>query len=135
MDFRVGQEAGASFVYIMPFSASRALIEYTLFSKTLLKQDAYDKGLSDYISRFLPAVDYTVVEEESGSIPMTNYRFSTLRWEYHPYRYGGRPDPCVQRVHVSIYPKTNGSYYKRPATHRTPVYKQGLALKEITVLR
>jgi lycopene beta-cyclase len=75
MDFRVGQEAGASFVYIMPFSASRALIEYTLFSQTLLKQDAYDKALGGYIGRFLPAVDYTVVEEETGSIPMTSHRF------------------------------------------------------------
>jgi lycopene beta-cyclase len=75
MDFRVAQNAGTGFVYIMPFSEGRALIEYTQFSKTLLSPGAYDKEIRDYIGRLLPLTGYSVVEEETGSIPMTNYLF------------------------------------------------------------
>ncbi|MEP7258825.1 MAG: lycopene cyclase family protein, partial [Flavitalea sp.] len=32
MDFRISQDAGTAFVYVMPFSPTKALVEYTLFS-------------------------------------------------------------------------------------------------------
>jgi lycopene beta-cyclase len=75
MDFRVPQQYGTTFVYVMPFSATRALVEYTLVSKELLDKQDYDAGLTDYLQRFLNAGNYTVLHEEFGSIPMTNYRF------------------------------------------------------------
>jgi len=75
MDFRVEQDAGASFVYIMPFSTSRALVEYTVFSAETLPPEMYNKALNDYIHRFLRLDTYSIIEEETGVIPMTNYAF------------------------------------------------------------
>jgi lycopene beta-cyclase len=75
MDFRIGQQQGTSFVYVMPFSETKALVEYTLFTHALLQPQQYDEGLNDYISRFLRIVDYKITDEEFGIIPMTNQRF------------------------------------------------------------
>lgn len=77
MDFRVSQQYGTTFVYVMPFSATRALVEYTLFTKDLLLPSQYDEGLKNYIKDFLHCSNYQVVEEEFGVIPMTNHRFAT----------------------------------------------------------
>lgn len=75
MDFRPPQDHGTTFVYVMPLSPRRALVEYTLFTPGLLENAAYDRGLSDYIGTHLKITDYRVVEEEFGVIPMTNHRF------------------------------------------------------------
>jgi lycopene beta-cyclase len=75
MDFRVPQDHGTTFVYVMPFSTTKALVEYTLVSERLLQQDAYDAGLKDYLHRLLNIIEYSVLHEEFGSIPMTNYPF------------------------------------------------------------
>lgn len=77
MDFRVSQQHGTTFVYVMPFSPNRALVEYTLFTKNLLLAHQYDEGLQDYISNFLHCSGYQVLDEEFGVIPMTNHRFPT----------------------------------------------------------
>ncbi|MFL5811137.1 MAG: lycopene cyclase family protein [Flavisolibacter sp.] len=75
MDFRTGQQEGTAFFYVLPFSENRALIEYTLFSPKLLSDEGYKKGLKDYIGNILGIKNYRVAEEESGVIPMTNYKF------------------------------------------------------------
>ncbi|MEN9951683.1 MAG: hypothetical protein RLY85_2435 [Bacteroidota bacterium] len=76
MDFRVDQQHGTTFVYVMPFSANRALVEYTLFTPALLDDAAYNSGLSNYMEQYLKIKDYRIVEEEFGVIPMTNHVFS-----------------------------------------------------------
>ena len=76
MDFRVSQEPGVAFVYVMPFSATKALVEYTLFNEKLPEPSQYDEGLKDYISRTLQITSYTINETEFGVIPMTNHRFA-----------------------------------------------------------
>jgi len=76
MDFRIGQHHGASFVYVMPFSSTTALVEYTLFSMELLTPDEYDTGLKDYICNFLKCPQYKITHQEYGIIPMTNHKFS-----------------------------------------------------------
>ncbi len=78
MDFRTGQDQGSTFVYVKPFSEKKALIEYTLFSEKLLESSQYDDGLKDYIQRILKIQSYKIIEEESGSIPMTNYKFPAV---------------------------------------------------------
>ena len=75
MDFRVPQEEGTTFVYVMPFSETRALVEFTVFSPALLVRDKYDQGLKNYIGELLNISEYTIEEEEFGVIPMTNVRF------------------------------------------------------------
>lgn len=75
MDFRVSQQHGTTFVYVMPVSANRALVEHTLFTKQLLEDGEYNTALHHYISNFLQIEDYTIEEQEFGVIPMTNMKF------------------------------------------------------------
>jgi len=75
MDFRTAQAEGTTFVYVLPLDDRRALVEYTLFSKNKLADAAYDAGLKNYISEQLGLTDYTILETETGVIPMTNEKF------------------------------------------------------------
>jgi lycopene beta-cyclase len=75
MDFRVSQEHGTTFMYVLPTSPDTALIEYTLFTETLLKKDQYIKALKEYIEGSLGIQQYQIEHEESGIIPMTNTPF------------------------------------------------------------
>lgn len=74
MDFRVPQKNGPTFVYILPFSARHALIEYTLFSSELLEMQLYDEALDRYISEFLELkeTEWVTEREEFGVIPMAD---------------------------------------------------------------
>jgi lycopene beta-cyclase len=76
MDFRISQKWGTAFCYVLPFSKREALIEYTLFTPTLLKPEEYDIGLKTYIEEMMLIKNYQVKETEFGVIPMTNHRFS-----------------------------------------------------------
>ncbi|MEP6466506.1 MAG: lycopene cyclase family protein [Parafilimonas sp.] len=76
MDFRVNQNAGTTFVYVLPIAKNKALIEYTLFSEKVLQQSDYNKALENYIQSFLNIKKYTIAHEEFGVIPMTNYAFN-----------------------------------------------------------
>ncbi|MDQ6761184.1 MAG: lycopene cyclase family protein [Bacteroidota bacterium] len=75
MDFRVRQDLGTTFVYVLPLSPGKALIEYTLFTEKLLSQNEYNAALKDYISSFLKLENYKIIDEEYGVIPMTNATF------------------------------------------------------------
>ena len=74
MDFSVPQLGNTRFMYVLPFTKRKALIEYTLFSKDLLKKEEYDRAIEDYLQR-KGITDYEVVDRESGCIPMTCYPF------------------------------------------------------------
>jgi lycopene beta-cyclase len=76
MDFRVHQQEGTTFAYVLPFDAHRALVEYTLFTPQLLAPEQYDLELKSYIRDFLKINQYTVKEEEFGIIPMTDEQFA-----------------------------------------------------------
>jgi lycopene beta-cyclase len=71
-DFRTPQHGEMRFVYVLPFSTNRALVEYTLFSADLLADAEYVAGLESYIADVLGIHDYRVVDRESGIIPMTD---------------------------------------------------------------
>ncbi|MGK2863692.1 MAG: lycopene cyclase family protein, partial [Chitinophagaceae bacterium] len=72
MDFRVHQDQGMAFAYVLPFNSTSALVEYTLFTKELLLKEQYDVELKNYIQTFLKIDDYEINEKEFGVIPMTN---------------------------------------------------------------
>jgi len=76
MDFRVSQQHGTTFAYVLPFSTTSALVEYTLFTKELLRPGQYDNELRNYINTWLGINEYKIKEEEFGIIPMTNEKFS-----------------------------------------------------------
>jgi lycopene beta-cyclase len=75
MDFRISQKNGTSFMYVLPVSEKKALIEYTLFTPTLLPKEAYENELKTYIGQQLHISNYTITHEEIGVIPMTNQPF------------------------------------------------------------
>ena len=74
MDFSVEQKGNTRFMYVLPTSETEALIEYTLFSADLLEKRDYEEAIEDYMQK-LGIIDYTIVEKEQGSIPMTCYPF------------------------------------------------------------
>ena len=76
MDFRVEQHGDVRFVYLLPFDAQTALVEYTLFSPELLPVEAYEAGLRAYLEGLLGLEHYEVLEAESGVIPMTDAPFA-----------------------------------------------------------
>ena len=74
MDFSVAQKGNTRFMYVLPFSETEALVEYTLFSKDLLPETEYETAIENYLGK-LGATDFVVTEKERGSIPMTCYKF------------------------------------------------------------
>ena len=74
MDFSVPQKGNTRFMYVLPFTKRKALVEYTLFSKDLLKKEEYDRAIEDYLLR-KGITNYKVVDTESGCIPMTCFPF------------------------------------------------------------
>jgi lycopene beta-cyclase len=75
MDFRVPQNHGSTFVYVLPLNKREALIEYTLFSEKVLNTEAYDEALKNYIKNVLHISEYEIIKEEFGIIPMTDFNF------------------------------------------------------------
>ncbi len=75
MDFRVHQKHGTTFVYVLPLSSTRALVEFTLFTANVLPTAEYDIALQDYLKNYLNLEKYKIIEEEFGIIPMTNAGF------------------------------------------------------------
>ncbi|MCW1970917.1 MAG: lycopene cyclase family protein [Anaerolineae bacterium] len=99
MDFRVQQANDTRFVYVMPFDAHRALVEFTVFSPALLPQAEYDVALRGYLRHQCGLADkaYAIEEREFGVIPMSNRQFAR-----HPAPYvlnigtaGGRTKPST----------------------------------------
>ena len=76
MDFTVPQLQETRFMYVLPYTQTEALIEYTLFSKELLDKSEYEDAIRDYLQD-KNITDYQLIEVEQGSIPMCSYPF----WE------------------------------------------------------
>ena len=75
MDFRIDQQWGTAFCYVLPFTKNRALVEYTVFSPQVLPKEQYDVGLKNYLEQLLQLGSYKIIDEEFGVIPMTNFEF------------------------------------------------------------
>lgn len=82
MDYRFQYKNTTSFIYVLPFSETEALIEYTFFTPQLVNDAIYNKGLTEYIENELKLKDYEIVETELGNIPMTDFEF----WKYNTKR-------------------------------------------------
>lgn len=74
MDFSVPQKGNTRFMYLLPQSANRALLEYTLFSAEVLERSEYEEAIKQYLSQ-LGVTEYEIVEKEAGNIPMSSYPF------------------------------------------------------------
>ena len=74
MDFSINQKNDTRFIYILPFKSNEALVEFTLFSKSILKKPEYEKVLKKYFTS-KGINSYEILEKEKGIIPMTCYPF------------------------------------------------------------
>ena len=63
MDFSIDQKDDTRFFYVLPLSEKKALIEFTVFSKDLLKKDEYVLELKKYI-KSLEIDKYKIIEDE-----------------------------------------------------------------------
>lgn len=74
MDFSIKQNQLTQFMYILPFSKTEALVEYTLFSKDLLESHKYENAIKKYLNSS-NINKYKIISKESGKIPMTCFPF------------------------------------------------------------
>jgi len=74
MDFSVDQKDEIRFMYVLPFSKNKALVEYTLFSKDIINDNEYEKEIKSYLKKN-NITGYSVTDKENGMIPMTCYPF------------------------------------------------------------
>ncbi|WP_250432730.1 lycopene cyclase family protein [Hanstruepera flava] len=79
MDYRFQYKNTTSFIYVLPFSETEALIEYTFFTPQLVNEHVYDEAISSYLKNKLNIDQYTITETERGNIPMTDFEF----WNYN----------------------------------------------------
>ena len=75
MDYRIKWKNQTSFNYVLPFTSSFALVEFTLFNDYLLKEEEYESVLQEYVNKNLGITNFKIVEKEIGQIPMSNYPF------------------------------------------------------------
>lgn len=70
MDFTVDQSAGLHFMYVLPFSASRALVESTYMTPSYTGADDYDANIAEYCRVRLGSTPTECVRTEHGVLPM-----------------------------------------------------------------
>jgi len=89
MDFDIPQTNGISFFYTLPFSETKALIEYTIFSSEVLTDEQYELELINYLkNKFnLKSDDFSIIRREKGVIPMEDRRYPTMYCD-HVYNMG-----------------------------------------------
>ncbi len=72
LDFRTPQEGEMRFFYVLPFTERRALVEYTVFSRQVLRRAHYEASIRRYLLDVLQISDYTICSEERGAVPITD---------------------------------------------------------------
>ncbi|MBN1283911.1 MAG: Lycopene cyclase [Anaerolineae bacterium] len=70
MDFRAPQQGELRFFYVLPFSATRALVECVFLSP-----EGYDRALKVYVENVLGIKGYRIVSKEAGISPLSDYPF------------------------------------------------------------
>lgn len=77
MDFDTSQKHGLTFFYVLPFSETKALVEYTFFTENILSDEEYRAGIDTHLlERYsLGKSDYTISREEKGAIPMEDRHY------------------------------------------------------------
>lgn len=120
-DLRVDQNDEFRFVYVLPFSEKKALIEFTIFSDNLIQQEEYDYYLKNYIDNTLKienyqikSDEYSVSETEFGIVPMSDEPMEVM------------PNEKIIRI------GTSGGYVKSSTGYsfqRSQVFLQNLVKK------
>jgi lycopene beta-cyclase len=75
MDFRLTWPNTTSFTYVLPLNKREALVEFTLFTTSLLQKNEYEQLLKNYLKDILKISSFEIVEQEAGVIPMSDFPF------------------------------------------------------------
>ncbi|HBH21860.1 MAG TPA: lycopene cyclase [Cytophagales bacterium] len=75
MDFSIAPGRETHFMYVLPFSKNKAIVEYTAFSEELLSTEAYEEGIRSYLKNRYKCTDFEIISKEQGIIPMTDAYF------------------------------------------------------------
>ena len=75
MDYRIKYPEATAFTYILPFTETKALVEYTFFTPFLTEDKVYDEMLQKYFQNILKTKDFEIKSTEAGVIPMTDFPF------------------------------------------------------------
>ncbi|MEM0999429.1 MAG: lycopene cyclase family protein [Bacteroidota bacterium] len=105
MDFRVPQHGAGSFVYVLPYREDQALVEFTQFTpRKPIDTELYDQELRSYLKRIWQLSNFTILEEEHGSIPMTNFPFESRpsRRVFRAGTAGGDTKPTTGYTFVNV---------------------------------
>ena len=70
MDFRVSQDRGIHFMYLLAFDARTALVEDTYFADEPRPIESYAEEIADYVGARFAVDRYEVLHSETGAIPM-----------------------------------------------------------------
>jgi lycopene beta-cyclase len=70
MDFDVPQHQGVHFCYVLPFSEREALVEPTFLMRRSLPAEQYRSRIAIYLDKRFGVLDFEVLAEERGCIPM-----------------------------------------------------------------
>ncbi len=81
MDYRLKDGEQTTFMYVLPVSEKKALVEFTYFTPNTVADATYDVFLKQYISEILQITNYNITEIEKGSIPMTDFPFEKYSTE------------------------------------------------------
>ncbi len=76
MDFRTAQIEGVNFIYVLPYSNQKALVESTSFSTKPLDVEKHRQALETYIAKNY-GNNFVIKAKESGQLPMTSATFPT----------------------------------------------------------
>lgn len=77
MDFNVPQMDVTAFMYLLPLTNKKALVEYTLFSPLILVESKYDAVLNAYMEEHYKGQAYQIQHSEIGAIPMTSKKLTS----------------------------------------------------------
>jgi lycopene beta-cyclase len=77
MDFNVPQMDATAFMYLLPLTDKKALVEYTLFSPSILEESKYDTVLNAYMEEHYKGQAYKIQHSEMGAIPMTSNKLTS----------------------------------------------------------
>jgi len=89
MDFDDSFSEGAAFMYVLPFSHNEALLEFTVFSESVLEKEVYQDKIETYMmDKFgLHNSEYSVTRTEYGEIPMQDLDYQPT-YEKNIYNLG-----------------------------------------------
>ena len=72
MDFRTPQRDDLRFIYVLPFAANRALVEYTAFTTGRISGSEARAALTAYLESVVGLQQFSILSQEGGCLPVTD---------------------------------------------------------------